>query len=304
MVSLPGLKILVASAALSLTWVSTASAQRGGSNGYSQAQIDAIIQQFQQGSGSSGSSGSGSSGSGSGTGTGSGSSGGSGTFGSGGGSGGSLFSSSGGSGSSGSGGSGSSGGRSGSSTTSGGGGARVSGGGSSNGGGATITQQQGGFIGGNSGENFIGGNLNGQNGGGQQGGNRRTGGGGGSRQLDQGMMNQLNGGNGGGTASTKPTIRPRLKTAFTYPQTNVGNVVSSNRIRFEKLTVRYPQLNQVQIDSAENGRIILTGTVDSPETAKLAENLMRLEPGVRSIDNQLAVGTAGLPAVPVTPSPQ
>jgi hypothetical protein len=152
-----------------------------------------------------------------------------------------------------------------------------------------MNQQNGGFIGRNNDvANFIGRAMQGQAGatGGQNAGGRNRGGGG-NRQLDPAMLNQMNGGQGGGTGQ-QPMIRPRLKTGFSYPAANVAEVVTSTKIRFDKLTTRHPQLSQVELAQGENGTVILTGQVDSEAVAKLAERLIRLEPGVRKIQNDLA----------------
>jgi len=152
-------------------------------------------------------------------------------------------------------------------------------------------QQNQGFIGRNANQNgFIGrtaqGQMNGQGNTGRQGGRQ---GGGGNRSLDQGLLSQLNGGqNGGGGGQQQPApIRPRLKAAFDYPAANVGAVVSTAQVRFGKLSTRYPQLDQVQVSQADDGTVRLTGTVGSRDTAKLAESLLRMEPGVRKVQNDL-----------------
>lgn len=157
--------------------------------------------------------------------------------------------------------------------------------------GGAINQQNQGFIGRNTDANsFIGrsaqGQMNGQGNTGRQGGRQ---GGGGNRSLDQGLLSQLNGGQNGGNGGSQQQapIRPRLKAAFDYPAANVGSVVSTAQVRFGKLSARFPQLDQVQVTQADNGTVRLTGSVGSRDTAKLAESLLRLEPGVRNVQNDL-----------------
>ncbi len=157
--------------------------------------------------------------------------------------------------------------------------------------GGAVNQQNQGFIGRNTNANsFIGrsaqGQMNGQGNSGRQGGRQ---GGGGNRSLDQGLLSQLNGGQNGGNGGSQQQapIRPRLKAAFDYPAANVGSVVSTAQVRFGKLSARFPQLDQVQVTQADDGTIRLTGSVGSRDTAKLAESLLRLEPGVRNVQNDL-----------------
>lgn len=274
---------------------STASAQNNGNTGgLSQSQIQNLINSFNQGQGGSGS------GLGSGSGSGSGlGSGGSGTQS---GSGGSLFNSGSGSSNFGSssGSSGSSGSRGGTSSGQSGGSSSMGGSNRSGGSGNSMFGNSGfgqnqmnqnannGFIGANGQDGFIGrsaqGQANGQQG---QRGRQGRGAGGGNRTLDQGFMNQLNQQGGGGMQAQTPQIRPRLKAAFDFPEASAAPVVASSRIRFDKLTARYPQLSQVNVAEGERGVVVLTGEVGSRDTAKMAESLLRLEPGVRGVQNNL-----------------
>lgn len=149
---------------------------------------------------------------------------------------------------------------------------------------AANTQQNQGFIGRNTDlSQFIGRNAQGQANG-QQGGQNRNRGGGGNRSLDQSLMN---GGNQAAGTSTAPTIRPRLKAAFDYTPADVAQVTTRSQVLFDRLTTRFPLMEQVQVSQAENGDIVLTGTVADVRTAKLAESLIRLEPGVRKVQNEL-----------------
>jgi len=149
---------------------------------------------------------------------------------------------------------------------------------------AAGNQQNQGFIGRNTDLNqFIGRTAQGQANGQQGGQNRNRGGGGGNRTLDQSL---LNGGQAAGT-STQPTIRPRLKAAFDFPAANIAQVTTRSQLLFDKLTTRFPEMEQVQVSQAENGDIVLTGSVATARTAKLAESLIRLEPGVRKVQNDL-----------------
>lgn len=154
--------------------------------------------------------------------------------------------------------------------------------------------QNNGFLGvNNNPNNFIGrnnqgqnGNLNGQTGnlgrGNNQGGNRR--------QLDPSLQQLLNGGNqngGNGQTSQQPVIRPRQKVAFEYPQPKLDAVVAATQTRLQKLAVRYPRLSDVQLAQEADGTIVLRGSAPTEADAKVAESMIRLEPGVRKIRNEL-----------------
>ncbi len=150
-------------------------------------------------------------------------------------------------------------------------------------GGAGMATQNGGFIGRNGNAGFIGRTAQGASGAQSQ---MRSGGfGGGGRSMDQGMLNMLNG--QGAQTTQQPTIRPRLKAAFEFPAPDVGRVQTQTQTRFTRLTTKYPHFSQISVDQAENGVFVLSGQVDSRDKAKLAESLVRLEPGVRQVQNNL-----------------
>jgi hypothetical protein len=154
--------------------------------------------------------------------------------------------------------------------------------------------QNNGFLGiNNNPNNFIGrnnqgqnGNLNGQTGnlgrGNNQGGNRR--------QLDPSLQQMLNGGNqggGNGQTSQQPVIRPRQKVAFEYPQPKLDAIVTTTQTRLQKLSVRYPRLSDVQLAQEADGTIVLRGSAPTEADARVAESMIRLEPGVRKTRNEL-----------------
>lgn len=157
---------------------------------------------------------------------------------------------------------------------------------------STISMQDTGFIGRNGDiANFIGAVEQGRGNAGGRGGGQRSFGGGGGRGLDAGILNQLNGQNTG-TTGTQATIRPRLQANFTHPAPNLDVVVTQARVRFESLAVRHPHLAGIQMTQLDGGKVVLTGEVASAEAAKLAASMLRLEPGVRSVQNDLTYPTA------------
>ena len=50
-----------------------------------------------------------------------------------------------------------------------------------------------------------------------------------------------------------------------------------------------PEFRQVGVTVETNGVATLTGIVPDAETRRLAANLVRMRPGVRTVDNQIAV---------------
>jgi hypothetical protein len=152
------------------------------------------------------------------------------------------------------------------------------------------TQGATGFLGANNNpNNFLGRNTQGQ-----QGGNNNQfgqgGRGGGQRGMDQSLQNLLNGGGQYGQSnanSRTPTVRPRQKIAFDHPTFTMPVVVQGIGTRFAKMSTRYPHLKTVELTPGDNGVVVLRGTVDSLNTAKVTESLVRLEPGVKSVQNEL-----------------
>jgi hypothetical protein len=147
-----------------------------------------------------------------------------------------------------------------------------------------------GFLGANNNtNNFLGRNTQGQQGNfnnNQFGQNR----GGGQRGLDQQLLNMLNGGGQGGanSANSQNTgVRPRQKVAFEHPTRETPTVVKGIESRFSKMPSRHSYLKSVEVSAGDDGSVVLRGSVDSENAARLAENLVRLEPGVKSVRNEL-----------------
>ncbi|MCA9115766.1 MAG: BON domain-containing protein [Planctomycetaceae bacterium] len=152
------------------------------------------------------------------------------------------------------------------------------------------------FVGNNQAVQGATGNTGGS---GLQGFNR---GGGQRNQQNFGGNNQFNQNSGQGS---RPVFRPRVEIAFSYPRASPADVRQAASTRFSLISRRYPQLAGVQLTGGPEGTIVLTGTVADERSRRMAEHLLRLEPGVRKIDNQLAVGDspdAGTPGF-LPPSP-
>ncbi|MBC8289418.1 MAG: BON domain-containing protein [Planctomycetes bacterium] len=106
---------------------------------------------------------------------------------------------------------------------------------------------------------------------------------------------------GGGTSSR--SIRPSLRLGFTpvvRPSADVSRAVSRSFSRIATRTARIgetnPALRNVRIVPGKAGQLTLTGIVPTASARRLAANILRMEPGVRSVTNNLTV-------VQVQPSP-
>lgn len=117
--------------------------------------------------------------------------------------------------------------------------------------------------------------------------------------------------------SRSDQIRPRHRIAFSHPPQQTEAVAATLQTRFSSLSgnpagsgnplgtgnpvgTNNPTASGnaagVRVTMNNQGVATLSGTVDTEHAAKLAAAMARLEPGVRSIDNQLTVaGTADQP---------
>jgi hypothetical protein len=170
------------------------------------------------------------------------------------------------------------------------------GGGLGMGGGLNGQQQGGGFLGGNNQTQFLGRSAQGQqngmgaNGMGANGmnqfGNNR---GGGGNRGNLNTMTSLFGNNMGGNnnANSLPMVRPRQRVAFDYPVPKSDALQLTLKSQIERVALRNPSLTNVMITTNPGGEVVLRGAVKSEADAKLATNLLRLEPGVRSVRSEL-----------------
>ncbi len=100
----------------------------------------------------------------------------------------------------------------------------------------------------------------------------------------------------GQAGQARQAIRPSLRLGFVPPSKPSADVTRSVERRFETLSARtarlgdtVPAFRGVDIQVSEDGRIKLTGEVASAEAARLAANILRMEAGVRSVQNDLTV---------------
>ena len=158
--------------------------------------------------------------------------------------------------------------------------------------GGTNTATQGAFVGRDDntgrfvGDQRLGQQSPGGQGGGRQFGNRGNGNGGTGRAF--GDFGQ--GGGRGNQGAARRIVRPRQEIAFTYSRPATKQISSAVNTRLKMVSLRQPTLRSVLVVLDEQGAATLSGQVNSPETRRLAAIMVRLEPGVRSIKNELIVG--------------
>lgn len=108
--------------------------------------------------------------------------------------------------------------------------------------------------------------------------------------------NQLSGqGNGFGAQPQAVPLRPQVRVGFEFTRLEPAKVQTSLQKRFAATSAsslgarRGAELSRVGIDLEADGTVVLHGTVASEHQRRLAESLARMEPGVRSVRNELVV---------------
>ena len=142
---------------------------------------------------------------------------------------------------------------------------------------------QDGFLGqGNSQQNFVGRNQGQNNSQNRQNNNNR----GGQGNFGQNDNNQ----NGQGQQNQDPkrAIRPQLRVAFDELPRPTTEIRSTLQPRFDSLS-QVPSLRGVAYELDAEGVVVLRGTVDTPSQRRLAENVVKLEPGVKKVRNELTL---------------
>jgi len=137
------------------------------------------------------------------------------------------------------------------------------------------------FIGGNAAQAFVGGAR-------EATGQQST-----SRQFQAFQDNQT-----ASSAETQQTGTPReirtvLAISFNYPTASMaqqtGRLASANSLSLVRFSSTRPELSGINVSLTSQGTAILTGALPTVESRRLAANLIRLQPGVRKVENQIAV---------------
>lgn len=171
---------------------------------------------------------------------------------------------------------------------------------------------QGGFTGRNSSQGFVGQRNAGQGGQagrgqGNQSGNQFAGlqGVGGTAGRGQGGQGRQGGRNGQGAAgdssngfsgmsgagsSSTRVIRPQHRVAFTYTPVPQQTIVSRLQAHLQQLDdSSVGALAGLTVDIDPAGKAVVRGEVDTDETRGLVEALIRIEPGVTAVVNEVTV---------------
>jgi len=134
------------------------------------------------------------------------------------------------------------------------------------------------FIGSNATQGFIGGSSQAAL---QQGSNRQF------QAIQNNQMQQ----NTSQQTGTPREIRTTLRVAFPFPTASqsqlTGQLASANVASLQRFVSSRSELAAIEVAIRPGGVAVLTGSVDSAGTSRLAANLIRLQPGIRKVDNQI-----------------
>lgn len=104
--------------------------------------------------------------------------------------------------------------------------------------------------------------------------------------------------NAGNTQGTR-TIRPSLRLGFTPKPRPTKDLQESLGKRLKALSTRVPSLASgrpeyasVKFDFSKQGEIVLSGSVPNEDASSLLANILRMEPGVSSVRNDLKIAKA------------
>lgn len=138
-----------------------------------------------------------------------------------------------------------------------------------------------GFVGSNSSQAFVGGVRQSEN---QRATNRQFG----AFQNTQNTSNTQSSQTG-----TPRSIRTTIRIAFAAPSgtfaQQAGGLAASNSVQLAQFSTNRPELSGVNVELTADGVAVLTGTSPNTEASRLAANLVRLQPGVRKVNNQIAI---------------
>lgn len=104
-----------------------------------------------------------------------------------------------------------------------------------------------------------------------------------NQNIDQNDMNQQS------QDDSRRSIRPQQKVSFDVPKIPYEELNTTLNSRFERVT-RQPALRGVTVDLDADGVVVLRGEVATPSQKQLAANMVRLEPGVKKVRNELTIG--------------
>lgn len=108
--------------------------------------------------------------------------------------------------------------------------------------------------------------------------------------LGQGMNRGQNGGfNSAMQNDRRFQIRPQMRIGFQTPDVSYSPAVRNALARISATPAFANRLTNVEFDMTADGTAVLSGQVESDSDRRLLESFIRLEPGVRTVRNELTV---------------
>lgn len=98
-----------------------------------------------------------------------------------------------------------------------------------------------------------------------------------------------------GRNSGRTQVRPRQRIAFSFAPRTTVSIQTSLTKRFTDIVKRRAELKAVSILVGKKGELTLKGEVPTEAARRIASNLVRMEPGVKKITNELTVVAAATP---------
>ncbi|WP_437203275.1 BON domain-containing protein [Planctomicrobium sp. SH664] len=84
-------------------------------------------------------------------------------------------------------------------------------------------------------------------------------------------------------------IKPQLQLGFSPPEVSAVHLNTTLQSRMASIPTYSTRLPGVNFAADDSGTVTLTGTVSNDNDRRLAETLIRMEPGVRDVKNELKV---------------
>ena len=114
-----------------------------------------------------------------------------------------------------------------------------------------------------------------------------------NRQFQQFMQEAIASSSQSQQSGTPREIRTTMRIGFSFPTASAaqqsGRLANANALTFTRFTSTRPEFSGINVSLANDGTAVLTGFSPSTETSRLAANLIRLQPGVRNVKNEVAV---------------
>ncbi|MCA9064669.1 MAG: BON domain-containing protein [Planctomycetaceae bacterium] len=152
-----------------------------------------------------------------------------------------------------------------------------------------VGSDQGGFAGANATQTFIGGGSTDA----FVGGARQTATqAGANRQFRSIQNSQVPGSNNRQQSGSPRQIRVSIRANIQVPRMSElpqSAVAPANRVSFDRVLTSRPELSSVIVALSSEGIARLSGTADSLDTRRLAVALVRLQPGVRKVEDDIQV---------------